>query len=229
MILFQNVSKIYWSTSGPITALQDISFEIEPKEFVSIIGRSGAGKTTLFKLLLALEKPTKGLIFFEGQDISKIKPTQLPWFRRKIGVIFQDYKLLFSKTVYENIAYVMEIIGAKDSEIVRSCREALEIVELEDKAHNFPNELSSGEQQRLVIARAICHQPQVILADEPTGNLDFCHTQNIIQLLKKINEIGTTVILATHSPEIINNIGKRVITLEEGRLVRDDKNGKFIL
>ena len=229
MINFQNITKIYQSGQRTIAALEDVSFEVKPGEFVSIVGRSGAGKTTLFKLLLAEEKPTRGSIFFEGQNIHQIKPEKLPLYRRKIGVVFQDYKLLSSKTAYENIAYAMEVVGRSNSEIWQDVPEVLEIVELKERADNFPEELSGGERQRVAIGRALIHRPQVILADEPTGNLDPYHTQEIIKLLIKINEMGTTVILATHNKEIVNSLGKRVITLEEGRVIRDDEEGRFIL
>ncbi len=226
MIKFQNISKVYSPNS---IALDDISFEIKPKEFVSIVGKSGAGKTTLLKLLLVEEKPTSGRIFFDNQDIQKIKPERLPELRRKIGAVFQDYKLLPFKTAYENVAYVMEVIGASDSEIARDVAEVLEIVGLTHRANNFPTELSGGERQRLAIARALIHRPEVILADEPTGNLDPYHTLDIMRLLLKINEFGTTVILATHNKEIINSLGKRVITLQDGKIIRDEEEGRFVI
>ena len=226
MIKFQKVSKIYPRNT---IALEDVSFEIKEKEFVSIVGKSGAGKTTLLKLLLVEERPTQGRIFFEGKDITKIKSGKLPEFRREIGAVFQDYKLLPSKTTYENIAYALEVIGASDQEIAGDVPKVLEIVGLTERANNFPPELSGGERQRTAIARALIHRPEVILADEPTGNLDPYHTLDIIRLLLKIQEMGTTVILATHNREIINSLGKRVITLENGRVVRDEEKGHFIL
>ena len=229
MIFFQEISKIYRSGLKPITALDNVSFEIKPGEFVSIVGRSGAGKTTLLKLLLAEEKPTKGAILFEGQNIHKIRPEDLPRFRRVIGAVFQDYKLFESKTTYENIAYILEVMGVSDEDIKRDVPKVLALVGLQDRANNFPEELSGGEKQRAAIARALIHQPEIILADEPTGNLDPYHTQEIIRLLVKINEMGTTVILATHNPDIINSLKKRVITLEEGRLVRDEERGIFAI
>lgn len=229
MIRFENVTKIYNSSSGLITALEDISFDVEEKEFVSIVGKSGAGKTTLLKLLLAEEKLTKGKIFLNGEEIHKIKLSNLPYLRRKIGVVFQDYKLLPRKTVYENVAYILEIIGVEDERISRDVSEVLEIVDLVDKAYNFPKELSGGEAQRATIARALIHRPKVILADEPTGNLDPFHTKDIVRLLLKIYELGTTVILSTHNKEIINSLGKRVITLDKGKIIRDEKKGRFIL
>lgn len=231
MIKFQSVTKIYpgHKDNSPIKALENISFEIREKEFVSIVGRSGAGKTTLLKLLLAEEKPTEGEIFFRDQNINNLRPNQLPQLRRKIGAVFQDYKLLPSKNTYENIAYVMEVIGASDQEISRDVPQILEIVGLTDRAESYPAELSGGEKQRVAIARAIAHRPEVILADEPTGNLDPYHTLDIIRLLLKIQEMGTTVILATHDKEIINNLRKRVITLDKGRVIRDEEKGRFIL
>lgn len=231
MIEFKNITKIYPSHSGEgeIKALDNVSFKVKEKEFVAIVGRSGAGKTTLLKLLFGEEKPTKGQVFFDGQEVSKISPKDLPIFRRKIGVIFQDYKLLPSKTIYENIAYVMEVIGASQQEIEQDVPKVLEVVGLTDRAFNFPAELSGGEKQRAAIARALIHRPQVILADEPTGNLDPYHTQDIIRLLEKIHEFGTTIILATHHKEIINQLGKRTITLEKGRVIRDEEKGRFIL
>jgi len=226
MIKFQNITKIF---SPNTAALDNISFEIKPKEFVSIVGRSGAGKTTLLRLLMAEEKPTQGQVFLDGIDVHKIKPGELPAIRRKIGAVFQDYKLLPSRTTYENVAYIMEVIGADDLEIARDVPEVIEIVGLTERTNNFPAELSGGEKQRLSIARALIHRPEVILADEPTGNLDPYHTLDIIRLLLKINELGTTVVLSTHNKEIINKLGKRVITLEKGKIIRDEEKGRFIL
>ncbi len=226
MIKFQEVTKIFPPNTA---ALDNISFEIKPKEFVSIVGRSGAGKTTLLRLLMAEEKPTQGQVFLDGLDVHKIKPGKLPAIRRKIGAVFQDYKLLPSKTTYENVAYIMEVIGADDLEIARDVPEVIEIVGLTERTNNFPAELSGGEKQRLSIARALIHRPEVILADEPTGNLDPYHTLDIIRLLLKINELGTTVVLSTHNKEIINKLGKRVITLEKGKIIRDEEKGRFIL
>lgn len=226
MIKFQNVTKNYPNNT---VALENISFEIKEGEFVSIVGKSGAGKTTILKLILGEEKPTKGKIFFEGEDITKIKTEKLPLLRRKIGAVFQDYKLLESKTAYENVAYVLEVMGASDLEISENVCRVLEIVGLEDKKNNYPIQLSAGEKQRVSIARALIHRPKVILADEPTGNLDPYNTLEIIKILLKINEMGTTLILATHNKEIVNSLGKRVITLEKGKIIRDDEKGRFIL
>ena len=226
MVKFDKITKIYLPSTK---ALDDVSFEIKPKEFVCLAGKSGAGKTTLLKLLLVEERPTGGKVFFDNVDIEEIGFETLPYLRRKIGVVFQDYKLLPSKTAYENVAYVMEVIGATDEEIERDVAEVLDIVGLADKACNFPAQLSGGEKQRVAIARALIHRPEVILADEPTGNLDPYHTLDIIKILMKINEMGTTVILATHDKDIINSLDKRVITLHEGKLIRDEERGRFVL
>jgi len=232
VIKFQNVTKTYPSHVPhlkPTVALQDINFEIGEKEFVLIVGKSGAGKTTLLKLLLVEEKPTEGRVLFKGHEISKIKSSKLPFFRRKIGSVFQDYKLLAQKTAYENVAYILEVIGVDEEEIKRDVPKALEIVGLTDRMDNFPDELSAGEKQRLSIARALIHRPLVILADEPTGNLDPYNTLDIIKILQRINEMGTTLILSTHNRDIVNSLRKRVITLEKGRLIKDQQRGGFIL
>jgi cell division transport system ATP-binding protein len=226
MIKFQNITKIY---PPDTVALEEVSFEIQPKEFVSIVGKSGGGKTTLLKLLLAEEKPTKGRVFFDDVDVHKIKKTHYHFLRRRIGVIFQDYKLLPTKTAYENIAYVMEVMGKSKEEIARSVPQVLEIVGLTEKANNFPAQLSGGEQQRVAIARALIHRPDAILADEPAANLDPYNTSEIIRLLVKINEMGTTVVLASHDKEVINSLRRRVITLEDGKVIRDEEKGRFIL
>jgi len=229
MIKFKNVTKIYCSVnSEQITALENVSIDIQPKEFVSIVGKSGAGKTTLIKLLMGEEKLTSGEIFFDGINVSKIKPKELQELRRRIGVVFQDYKLLPTKTVYENVSYVMQVIGTSDIDIKRDIPQVLEMVGLDQRAFNFPCELSGGEQQRLAIARALIHRPEVIIADEPTGNLDVYNTFEIVNLLKKIHNFGTTIILATHDKTIVDSLKKRVIALNEGKLIRDDHNGNFI-
>jgi cell division transport system ATP-binding protein len=230
MIKFENVTKIFQTKSGEnIFALKNVSFEIKENEFVCLVGRSGAGKTTLLKLILAEEKPTDGKIFFEGRDITQLKPDEISSLRRKIGAVFQDYKLLPSKTAFENLSYIMEVTGFLDEEIKRDIPMVLEVVGLAEKANNFPKELSAGEKQRLSIARALIHRPKVILADEPTGNLDPYNTMDIIKILLKIHQMGTTIVLATHNKEIVNSLGKRVITLENGEIVRDVKEGRFAL
>ncbi len=231
MIEIENISKIYPSRSnnGSIIALDNISLKIDNKEFVILAGKSGAGKTTLLKLILREESPTKGRILFYSQDINEIKKSHLPELRKRIGTVFQDYKLFESKTAYENIAYVMEVMGISEEEIQRDVPQVLKIVGLADRINNFPKELSGGEKQRVAIARALIHRPDVIMADEPTGNLDPYHTHDIIELLEKIHEVGTTVILATHDKGVINKLRKRVITLEGGKIIKDDKKGRFIL
>ncbi len=226
MIKFENISKIY---PAGLTALDNVSFEVGAKEFISLVGKSGAGKSTLLKLLLIEEKPTQGDIFFNDQNLGKLSKEEIPNLRRKIGSVFQDYKLIPTKTTYENIAYILEVIGASDAEISRDVAEVLDIVGLSSRAHNFPAELSGGEKQRVAIARALIHRPEIILADEPTGNLDPYHTLEIIRLLLKINELGTTVILATHNKDVINSLGKRVITMQAGKIIRDEAVGRFVL
>ncbi|MEA1937266.1 MAG: cell division ATP-binding protein FtsE [Patescibacteria group bacterium] len=226
MILFENVSKIYNS----IPALEDINFGVEKGEFVSIVGQSGAGKSTLLRLIFAEEKPTIGNIFVKGKNISKIKSSKMPVLRRHVGVIFQDFKLLANRTVFENVAFTMEVVGKSKAEIKEDVPQVLEIVGLDGKKDNYANELSGGEKQRVSIARALVHRPDIIIADEPTGNLDFINTWDVIQLLIKINQYGTTIILATHDREIVNLINKRVVTIDKGRISRDQANkGKYLI
>ncbi len=226
MIYFDNVTKIY---SKNCIALSDISLGISSGEFVSILGRSGAGKSTLLRLLLGYEKPTKGNIFFENLNVAKMSSKYLPYHRRKIGMVYQDYKLLSQKTVYENVAFALEVLGKSENEIRRIVPQALELVGISDKANNFPDQLSGGEQQRVALARAIVGQPKVLLADEPTGNLDIFTAKEIMRLFLKINQLGTAVILATHNRDIVNAIRKRVVVLEKGRIIRDDKQGRYYL
>ncbi len=231
MIFFNEITKIYPAhfNKKENVVLEKVSFKVEEGEFVSIVGRSGAGKTTLFKMLLGEEKPTKGSIFFDGQDVHKISSSKFYKMRRRIGTVFQDYKLLPSKTVYENVAYAMEVTGATDEDIAKDVPEVLEMVDLLEQASHFPHQISGGEQQRTAIARALVHQPDLILADEPTGDLDPYNTRDILNLLLRINESGTTVILATHDKDIINNLDKRVVTLRDGKIVSDNQKGRFIL
>ncbi len=226
MIYFDKVSKIY---PDNCVALEDVSFTIEPKEFVSIVGHSGAGKTTLVKMLLAEEKPSAGRVFFESTDIHTLRKSEINDFRRKIGVVFQDFRLLPDKNVYENIAFAMEAAGRTDEEIEADVPHVLDLVDLGRKIWNFPGELSGGEKQRVAIARAIINQPDVIVADEPTGNLDPLNTYDIVQILKKINDLGTMIILTTHNKGVIDSLGKRVITMENGKIIRDDNKGKYVI
>jgi cell division transport system ATP-binding protein len=226
VIVFQGVSKHY---TGHGVALEDVNFEIDPGEFVSLAGRSGAGKSTVIKLLIGEEKPSKGRVFFGQYEVNKLQDNELPAFRRHIGVVFQDFRLLPTKTAYENVAFALEVAGRPQHEIAELVPQVLDMVGLGDKMKNFPHELSGGERQRVAIARAMIHRPEVVIADEPTGNLDPFHTFEIIKLLEKINQLGTTVVLATHDKEVINNLERRVITLDKGRLIRDEQKGKYIL
>lgn len=226
MIYYDRVSKIYADES---VALQDVSFSVEPGEFVSIVGHSGAGKTTLIKMLLAEEAPTSGSVFFESINVHEVPRNRINDLRRKIGTVFQDFKLLPTKTAYENIAFAMEAAGRHEDEIRSDVPHVLGLVDLGDKFNNFPGELSGGEQQRVAIARAIVNQPDIIVADEPTGNLDPVNTFEIVQILKKINDLGTTIILTTHNKGVIDSLKKRVITMDRGKVIRDDREGKYIL
>jgi cell division transport system ATP-binding protein len=226
MIAFQGVSKVYNSHS---VALDDVNFKINPGEFVSLVGRSGAGKSTIIKLLIGEEKPSKGRVFFGQYEVNKLRDKDLPTLRRHIGIVFQDFRLLPTKNAYENVAFALEVAGRPQREISELVPQVLDLVGLGDKGKNFPHELSGGERQRVAIARAMVHRPEIIIADEPTGNLDPFHTADIVNLLKKINELGTTLILATHDREIINSIEKRVVTLDQGRVIRDEEKGRYIL
>lgn len=226
MIRFDRVTKLY---NGGRPALQDVTLGIEPGEFVSIVGHSGAGKTTLLKLLFAEERPTEGAVFFRSNSISDLLPRELMRVRRQMGTVFQDFRLLPTKNVYENIAFAMEAAGKPDEEIKADVPYVLELVDIADKMWNFPKELSGGEQQRVAIARAIVNQPDVLIADEPTGNLDPVNTYEVVQILKKINDLGTTVLLTTHNRGVVDSVGRRVITMDQGRIVRDDPSGKYVL
>ena len=226
MIYFDKVTKIYDDQS---IGLSEVTFSIAPKEFVSIVGHSGAGKTTLIKMLLAEDRPTEGTVFFESVDIHKAKRKDVNIMRRRIGAIFQDFRLLPHKTAYENVAFAMEAAGRTDAEIASDVPYVLDLVGLKHKMHAFPSQLSGGEKQRVAIARAIVNQPDVILADEPTGNLDPLNTYDIVQILKKINDLGTTVILTTHNKGVIDSLGRRVITMEAGKIIRDDKEGRYAI
>ena len=225
MIVFQGVYKEYSNSE----ALEDISFKINPGEFIALAGKSGAGKSTLIKLLIGEERPTKGRVLFGSYEVNKLKDHELPYLRRHIGTVFQDFRLLPSKTAFENVAFALEVSGYNQAYIEEIVPQVLDMVGLGDKMKNFPQELSGGEKQRVAIARAIVGKPEVVVADEPTGNLDPINTWEIVRLLQKINDLGTTIILATHDKEIINKIEKRVITLESGRVIRDQEKGRYLL
>jgi cell division transport system ATP-binding protein len=229
MIIFQGVSKVYKGDDHELVALDNVSFKVNPKEFVSLVGKSGAGKSTIIKLLTGEEKPTKGRIIFGSYDVTRIKFSELYHMRRHIGTIFQDFKLLPDKTAFENVAFALEAAGRPEGEITELVPKALDMVGLSTKAKSFPKEMSGGEKQRVVIARAMINNPDVIIADEPTGNLDPINSSEIVKLLLKINELGTTIILATHNKDVINNLNKRVISLESGQIIRDEEEGKYIL
>jgi len=226
MIRLKNVSKIY---SPNVAALQNISLHIKPGELVSVVGQSGTGKTTLAKLLFAEEQPTQGEVIIGGWDISRIKPAEVPYLRRQLGVVFQDYKLLSKKTVFENIAFALEAVGTGTRRINETVSQVLKIVNLADCGQRYPCQLSGGEQQRVAIARALIHKPKIIVADEPTGNLDTINTHEIVNLLKKINEFGTTVVLVTHNRDVVNHLHRRVITLSDGQIISDEEEGRYRL
>jgi len=226
MIHFDKVSKIYSDSS---IALEEVNLSIEPNEFVSIVGHSGAGKTTLLKMLLAEDRPTKGRVFLESVDIHSLRKNEVALYRRRIGVVFQDFRLLPHKTVFENVSFAMEAAGRTDEEISSDVPYVLELVDLGKKLWSFPHELSGGEKQRVAIARAIVNQPDIVIADEPTGNLDPINTFEIVQILKKINDLGTMVILTTHNKGVIDSLGKRVISMEQGKIIRDSKEGRYVL
>jgi len=226
MIRLKNVSKIY---PPNVAALQNVSLHIKPGEFVSIVGQSGTGKTTLAKLLFAEEHPSRGEVIIGGWDISKIKHSEVPLLRRQIGVVFQDFKLLPKKTVSENVAFALEVAGASAKRIREVVPQVLKIVNLHDRGDRYPRQLSGGEQQRVAIARALAHKPKIIVADEPTGNLDTINAHEIVNLLKKINEFGTTVVLVTHNREVVNHLRRRVITLQDGNIISDEEEGRYRL
>ena len=226
MIYYDKVSKIYPDKS---VALDGVSFGVEPKEFVTIVGQSGAGKTTLIKMLIAEEYPTTGSVFLESTNIHKLGQRAMNKLRRRIGIVFQDFRLIPNKTVYENIAFAMEAAGRRDNEIASNVPHVLELVDIGHKIWNFPHELSGGEAQRVAIARAIVNQPDIVIADEPTGNLDPTNTHEIIRILQKINDLGTTILLTTHNKGVVDTVKGRVITMEKGKVVRDDKHGKYVL
>lgn len=226
MITFVDVSRLY---QKDVVGVRGVNLSIAAGEFVSIVGQSGSGKTTVAKLIIAEERPTSGRVVIGDWDITSIASDDVPLLRRQIGVVFQDFKLLPRKTVFENVAFALEVSGAANQQIRSVVPQVLKIVGLETKADRFPNQLSGGEQQRVVIARALVHRPKILVADEPTGNLDSINAQEIIDLLKRINSFGTTVVLVTHNREIVNTLRKRVITLDHGQVIADQKSGKYIL
>ncbi len=227
MIKVHSVTKIYSNNAPP--ALRNINLQIEAGDFVSIVGQSGTGKTTLVKLLIAEERPTRGEIDIGGWDITKINKSAVPYLRRQIGVVFQDFKLLPKKTVYENVSFALEVAGESYRRIHKVVPQVLDIVGLAHKAESYPYQLSGGEQQRTSIARSLAHRPKIIVADEPTGNLDAINAAEVIEILKKINEFGTTVLLVTHNRDIVNHLRRRVITLYGGEVVSDEEKGKYKL
>jgi cell division transport system ATP-binding protein len=225
MILLDRVTKTYNKNLGP--ALDRISIHVEPKEFVIIVGQSGAGKSTLLKLLTREERPSSGKIIVGGIDYDKLRDRDIPLLRRKIGTVFQDFKLLPNRTVFENVAFALEIVGVSTKEINNTVPKVLDIVNLKGKEKRMPMELSGGERQRVAIARAIVRQPKVLIADEPTGNLDPKHAWDVIKVLEKINKYGTTVLLTTHNQDIVNKLKRRVVTIEHGRIASDRARARY--
>lgn len=223
MIVFDKVTKVF---ANGDKAIDEISFKIEPKEFVFITGRSGAGKTTLLRLMMREFLPTTGKILVDKEDITSLQPKKLPELRRKIGAVWQDFKLLWDRTVGENIALTLEILGHEEKEIIKHVQQLLELVGMTNKEDLFPTQISGGELQRTVIARALASKPKILFADEPTGNLDEVTAMQIMELLKDINELGTTVLVATHNQSLVDKLGKRKLTLEKGKLVADETYGK---
>ena len=224
MLIMSDVSKVY---PGGSIALQDVNVHIEPGEFVFVVGPSGAGKSTFIKMLFREVLPTTGSIFVNGTDILSLTPKEIPFMRRQLGIIFQDYRLLPDRTVYENVAFAMQVIEAPHRRIKRQVMNVLDLVGLRHRAHAYPNELSGGEQQRIAIARAIVNDPVFVIADEPTGNLDPETSWDIMEIFKEINESGTTIVMATHDKVVVDAMGKRVIAIEKGRIVRDEKEGVY--
>lgn len=224
MIELQHVAKAYGSTR----ILDDLNVTINAGEFVSLVGQSGVGKSTLIKLLTREELPTKGRVYVAGRDISELSRRELPLYRRKIGVIFQDFKLLSQKTVYENIAFALEVCGASNADIKKRVPKILDLVGLSESTKKYPHELSGGQQQRVAIARALIHSPKILIADEPTGNLDPVNTWEIIDLLYRINQLGTVIILATHNKGVVDRLRRRVIELRGGKISRDEERGSYI-
>ncbi len=225
MITFDNVTKIYEDNNT--IALQNVNFVVDKGDFVFLVGHSGAGKSSVIRMLLCEERPTSGTVMVNGFDIGKIERKQIPYLRRSVGVVFQDFRLLSNRTVYENVAFAMNVVGAPSRVIRRRVPEVLSLVDLAHKAKAYPNQLSGGEQQRVSMARALANNPSILIADEPTGNLDLKRSDEIMETLEKINQKGTTVVMATHAEKIVNSMQKRVITLDMGALVRDEEKGGY--
>lgn len=224
MLRMENVSKVY---PGGSVALQDVDIHIKPGEFVFVVGPSGAGKSTFIKMLFREVLPTTGSIFVNGVDILSLTPKEIPYMRRQLGIIFQDYRLLPDRTVYENVAFAMQVIETPHRKIKRRVLNVLDLVGLRHRANAYPNELSGGEQQRIAIARAIVNDPILVIADEPTGNLDPETSWDIMEIFKEINASGTTIVMATHDKEIVDAMGKRVVAIEHGSIVRDEASGVY--
>lgn len=227
VISLRNVTKVY---APHVVALDNVTLTIDTGEFVSIVGMSGTGKSTLVRLLIAEEKPTRGNVLVDDWSLNEVDPKHVPFYRRQIGVVFQDFKLLPRKTVAENVAFALEVAGNDSrSQIDKRVLETLDVVGLRDRRDAFPEQLSGGEQQRVAIARALVHRPKLLIADEPTGNLDLINAKEVIALLEKINAQGTTVIMVTHNQDIVNELHRHVVTLDNGRVVRDEKRGRYVL
>lgn len=226
MIKFINATKAY---NKKVLAINDINFQIKPGEFVSIVGRSGSGKTTIVKSLIGEERLDQGKVIVGGWDITKIRQAHVHVLRKQIGVIFQDFKLLPNKTLFENVAFAMQVCGKSPKKIKNIVPQLMKIVGLEKKMNRYPKEVSGGEKQRAAIARSLVHQPKILLADEPTGNLDLINADEIIELILKINKFGTTIVLVTHNRDIVNKLRKRVVTIKQGRIIHDQAVGKYIL
>lgn len=224
MILFDNVTKVY---ENGYTAIKDVSFHIEKGEFVFFVGSSAAGKSTLIRLMMKEADATEGKILINGIDVGRLKHHDVPYFRRTLGVVFQDFRLLPHKTAHENVAYAMEIVGASSKEIRKTVPNVLNMVGLSHKAKMYPSQLSGGEQQRVAIARAIVNNPSVLIADEPTGNLDVETAAEIMQIIDEINKRGTTVVMATHAEKIVDQMQKRVIAIDKGHIIHDVKKGGY--
>lgn len=225
MIVFDNVSKIYEDNNT--VALDNVSFKVEKGEFVFLVGHSGAGKSSVIRMLLCEERPTSGTVTVNGFNIGELDRREIPALRRSLGVVFQDFRLLQNRTVYDNVAFAMNVVGAPSKQIRRRVPEVLSLVDLSHKAKAYPSQLSGGEQQRVSMARALANNPSILIADEPTGNLDLKRSDEIMAILEKINRKGTTIVMATHAEKIVNSMQKRVITLDMGTVLRDEEKGGY--